>query len=70
MKTVDAKGLACPQPIMKMVSEMKNKKNKELEIIVDNATAKENVIRTAQGKNWRIIEISTQDELFSIKIKQ
>ncbi len=70
MKKIDAKGLICPQPIMKMVAAMKSGKDKELEIVVDNETAKENVMRTALGKGWETVSITTEKELFTIQIKQ
>ena len=69
MKKIDARGLACPQPIMKMVAAMKNEDN-ELKITVDNETAKENIIRTARGKSWEILEIKSKNDEYSISIKK
>lgn len=70
MQTVDAKGLACPQPVMKMVAVMKQNDSAQIEVIVDNEAAKENVVRTAQGKGWSVEEISSKDDDFVVKIKK
>lgn len=70
MTTVDARGLACPQPVMKMVEKMKENDSAQIEVIVDNETAKENVIRTAEGKGWNVEDVSYKDEDFVVKVKK
>ena len=68
MKEIDAKGYTCPQPIMMMVNAIK--KEKQIEIIVDNETAKENILRTAKDRGWKVLSIKETDDNFCIKIER
>ena len=65
-KTVDARGLSCPQPVflaLKAVDEGKF----PIEIIVDNATAKANLRRMAQGKKLNVkIEEKGEDIILTL----
>ena len=42
MKKVDARGLSCPEPVIRAKNAMESG-DKEYEILVDNVVAKENV---------------------------
>ena len=64
MKTVDCRGLSCPEPIVQTKRAIG--KEKELTILVDNVVAKENVSRLGNalgfnvtvkedGSDWSII---------------
>ena len=57
MKTVDARGLSCPEPVL-MAREALKSKEKEYIILVDNMTSRENVTRFArsQGYNTTVTE--------------
>ena len=46
MKTLDARGLSCPEPVI-MIRKAMASKEKRYEMIVDNQTSKENVTRYA-----------------------
>jgi len=70
MQKVDARGLTCPQPIMKMLAAMKQQENCELEITVDNETSKENIIRTVEGKGWKILDVKSIDDDHIIAVKK
>jgi tRNA 2-thiouridine synthesizing protein A len=56
-KTVDARGLSCPQPVMLTLDAIKSGASDEIIIMVDNETAKENVSRAAAGRGWKVTEI-------------
>ena len=43
-KQIDARGLSCPQPVI-LVTRAVEEGNTDLEILVDNEVAKENVLR-------------------------
>jgi TusA-related sulfurtransferase len=45
-KQIDARGLSCPQPVV-LVDQAITGGNTELEVIVDNEVARENVSRLA-----------------------
>lgn len=44
VKTVDARGLSCPQPVI-VTKKAMEKSEENLEILVDNTTARDNVLR-------------------------
>lgn len=44
---VDARGLACPMPVVMVQKEVKNSNPAELTVLVDNQCAVENVTRFA-----------------------
>ena len=46
MKTVDARGLSCPEPVI-MTKKALASKDSSYEILVDNITDKQNVTRFA-----------------------
>lgn len=58
MKLVDARGCACPEPVM-MTREAMYEDPKHIEVLVDEACAVENVTRFA--KNFGFTVITEQD---------
>ncbi|HTP59328.1 MAG TPA: sulfurtransferase TusA family protein, partial [Spirochaetia bacterium] len=44
-KTIDAKGLACPQPVILCRKALREADLDEIEMVVDNEAARQNVIR-------------------------
>ncbi|MBQ5950717.1 MAG: sulfurtransferase TusA family protein [Lachnospiraceae bacterium] len=53
MALLDARGLACPEPVMIARRAMASKE-KAYQIVVDNPTAKENVTRYAEHQGYRV----------------
>lgn len=53
MKTVDARGLSCPQPVLLTKNALASKEN-SYEVLVDNSTAKENVTRFATNSGYKV----------------
>ena len=53
MKTVDARGLSCPQPVLMTKNALASKEN-SYEVLVDNSTAKENVTRFATNSGYKL----------------
>ncbi len=51
-KRIDARGLSCPQPVV-LVSQAIADGNADLEIIVDNEVARENVTRLATRRGLK-----------------
>ncbi len=60
---IDTRGLSCPEPVLKTKKALTV--NKEFEVLADNETAKENILRfcssagakaevTASGDEWKI----------------
>ena len=59
MKTVDCRGLACPQPVMETKKALDRSESKEIVVLVDNATSRENVSRFATSQGY---QVSLKDE--------
>ncbi len=48
--TVDARGLSCPQPVLMTLNAIKSGKDKEIIVLVDTDTSRENVTRAAESQ--------------------
>lgn len=69
MKEIDARGLACPQPVILTKKALEEIGEGEVIAIVDNVTARENVSRLANNLNYEY-EISEDQGCHYIKIKK
>lgn len=54
VKTVNARGLSCPQPVMLTKKALTGLDSGRVEILVDTATSRNNVSRFAENKGWRV----------------
>jgi len=52
VKTVDARGLSCPQPVLLAQAAIRNMKNGVVQVLVDSGTARDNVTRVAKKSGW------------------
>lgn len=52
MKTIDCRGLSCPEPVVRTKRAISGEK--ELTVIVDNIAAKENVSRLANALSYKV----------------
>ncbi len=66
--TVDARGLSCPQPVILTLDAIKNGKDKELVVLVDTDTSKENVMRAAASQGYRVEAVSPEADGYRIAI--
>lgn len=66
--TVDARGLSCPQPVIMTLDEIKTGKDKDIIVLVDTDTSKENVMRAAASQGCQINEVSPEGEGYRITI--
>ncbi len=69
MKEIDARGLACPQPVILTKKALEEMSEGEVLTIVDNITARENVSRLASNLNYEF-EITEDKGCHHIKIKK
>jgi tRNA 2-thiouridine synthesizing protein A len=67
-KTIDARGLSCPQPVLMTLDEISSGNETRFAVLVDNDAAKENVTRAAESRNWRVSEVSEDGGDYSIII--
>ena len=66
--TVDARGLSCPQPVIMTLDEIKQGKDKEIIVLVDTDTSKENVSRAAESQGCQINDVSPEGDGYRIRI--
>jgi TusA-related sulfurtransferase len=67
-KRIDARGLSCPQPVV-LVDQAVAAGNTDLEVIVDNEVARENVSRLAARKGFKIQVKESGSESFLVMKK-
>ncbi|HHV18862.1 MAG TPA: SirA family protein [Thermoanaerobacterales bacterium] len=65
---VDARGLSCPQPVVLVKKAMETSKA-NLEVLVDNTTARDNIVRFSKNSGCKTDIISSGQE-FIIKISR
>lgn len=65
---IDACGLSCPEPVIQTLKAI-NAGALSVEVLVDNATAMENVKRLASSKDFSIA-VEPQGELFLLKLNK
>lgn len=68
METVDARGLSCPQPVLMTLNALKAATVREITILVDTDTSKENVSRAAATQGWQVMAIEPEGEGYRILI--
>lgn len=58
MKKIDCRGLTCPKPVIMTKKELDNMVSGDIEVLVDNQGAKENLSKLAQsyGLDYSIVE--------------
>ncbi|MDY6915923.1 MAG: sulfurtransferase-like selenium metabolism protein YedF, partial [Candidatus Cloacimonadota bacterium] len=68
-KLVDGRGLACPQPVIKTKDALENENFSELEVIVDNKPASQNVKRFAENTGNTVTNIQEKNGFFHVTIQ-
>lgn len=65
---IDARGLACPMPVVMVQKAVKDGTPGELEILVDNQCAVENITRYASNQGYQVAVQELDGEEFSLKL--
>lgn len=65
---LDARGLACPKPVINTKKELEKIENGKVVVTVDNDIAKQNIIKLANSLNYEFIILKEEKELISIEI--
>ncbi|WP_440441557.1 sulfurtransferase TusA family protein [Phascolarctobacterium succinatutens] len=68
MKTIDARGLSCPEPVI-LTRQAMMSGEAAYEVIVDNNTSKENVTRYAQHQDYKVA-VTEQDGEFTLSLSK
>lgn len=66
MKTIDARGLSCPEPVVLTRNAMMSGED-AYEVIVDNNTSKENVTRYAEHQGY-MVAVTENDGEYTLSI--
>lgn len=66
-KVVDARGLLCPEPVLRTKKAIDTMSGGSLEVLVDNHAARENVTRLCENKGWKV-SVSEQGSEYVLKI--
>lgn len=67
-KQIDARGLACPKPVILTKKELDNTKEGIITTIVDNEVAKENVSKLVEGMGYKFQVNQSEDKAYYIHI--
>ena len=67
---VDARGLACPLPVLKVQQEVKKNNPATLEVLVDNNTALQNVTRFATNAGYTVSVKELEDDEYSLTLSK
>lgn len=67
MKIIDARGRSCPEPVMMVQKQFKA--NDELEVLVDNVCAVQNITRFVENKGASI-SVSGEGDEYTLVIKK
>ena len=51
---IDARGLSCPQPVVVTHNKMDQIGKGTIEVMVDTATARDNIERKATNQGWQV----------------
>lgn len=65
MKEVDARGLACPAPVLQTKAAIEEKNADELKVLVDNEASRQNVCRFLESNGYQTF-IDQQEDCFLI----
>jgi selenium metabolism protein YedF len=65
-EVVDARGLACPTPVVRTKDALRGGAH-DIEVLVDNPTARDNVSRFASSQGCRV-DINQEEDIFRIAI--
>lgn len=62
MNTLDCKGLACPEPVLRTRELIEKQKPAEFMVVVDNSTAVENITRYVNNNGYTVAKMNKKDD--------
>ena len=68
MKTIDARGLSCPEPVI-MTRKALSSGEQSYEVLVDNPASRENVTRYAEHQGYTV-SVSEQDGEYTLSLRK
>lgn len=65
---IDARGLACPKPVINTKKELDKLENGVIRVTVDNTMAKENIIKLSKSSNCESSVLREEEDLIVVEI--
>ncbi len=65
---IDARGLACPKPVISTKKELDKLENGVIRVTVDNTMAKENIIKLSKSSNCESSVLREEEDLIVVEI--
>ena len=62
MRTIDCRGLSCPQPLLMFTEANKKDSESPMNVLVDNPASMENVSRAARKKGWKVEVVPCEEQ--------
>ncbi len=70
MRTVDTRGLSCPQPLILFHQALAENAAEPLDVLVDNEASHENVARAARKQGWNVVSKDEGDGVFRLELRK
>ena len=70
MRTIDTRGLSCPQPLVLFHQAIAENSTDPLDVLVDNEASLENVTRAAQGRGWNVSPRDEGEGVFRLELRR
>ncbi|WP_308774395.1 sulfurtransferase TusA family protein [uncultured Bilophila sp.] len=70
MRTVDTRGLSCPQPLILFHQAIAENTAEPLDVLVDNEASLENVTRAAEKKGWNVTSKDKGEGVFRLELRK
>jgi tRNA 2-thiouridine synthesizing protein A len=67
---IDARGYACPMPVVMVQKAVKDSAPRQLEVLVDNRCAVENVTRFATNQGYQVKVTDQGDDEFTLSLSK
>lgn len=68
MKTIDVRGLSCPEPVI-MTRKALSSGEQSYEVLVDNPASRENVTRYAEHQGYSV-SVTEQDGEYTLSLRK
>lgn len=68
METIDARGLSCPQPVLKTKKALQNKPD-TLRVLLDSKTAEDNVLRFLKNSGYQT-SVEREGDTISVNVQK
>ena len=68
--TVDARGLACPEPVLRTREVLQTGDTGSVEVLVDTMTSVENVSRMATSLGWKVISRDLHEDCWHLVLRK